>query len=220
MTEDLRLRQWSVPPMWRGETVFILGGGPGLLGVSVPSIPGPVLAINNAWELAPHADLLYFADRRWYEWNRDALSWFRGAYMVTRSNIPPRDGGPRRKDVVKIDRCHQPLSHDPSKIAGWCSGSNSLNIAYLAGAKEVVLLGFNMTPGNWHNKHRVPQKTSHLVDRFIPSMYDMAKELSRTNMKVYNATPGSALECFPIVHPSSFGVSYEAKEHGPRGGVH
>ena len=64
---------WTVEPEWAGETVAILGGGPSLtLGQceAVREAGCRVIAINNAYELAPLAAILYFTDRHWWEWNR------------------------------------------------------------------------------------------------------------------------------------------------------
>lgn len=199
---------WNVPPMWEGETVYVLGGGPSLTRFEVAKLdPSLVLAINNAWELIPECKVLYFADRRWYDWNKDKLAKFQGEHMVTRCNIPIRDGGPRVGEIKRMKRSNLPLSHDPSEVSGWDSGSNSVNIAFLAGAKQVVLLGFDMRPGNWHKNHRVAQNPEHLKNRFIPSLTNMSVELRNTDCSVLNATPNSALKCFPFVNPRDYGVT-------------
>jgi hypothetical protein len=72
---------WRVQPEWRGQTVVIVGGGPSLTKeqvdaaghVVVGRAAPKVIAINNAIELAPWADVLYFCDARWYEWHRDRV---------------------------------------------------------------------------------------------------------------------------------------------------
>ena len=56
---------WSIPPEWTGETAFLLGGGPSLKGFNAECLRGRrVIAINNSWELAPWADVLYFCDEK------------------------------------------------------------------------------------------------------------------------------------------------------------
>lgn len=186
---------WSVPKdVWNGERCFILGGGPSLNDVDVSRLDGRVIAINNAYLKAPKADVLYFADSRWYDWNRDDLHQYEGPLMVTRANL--RNPAHDVKQVGKTLKV--PLSRDPAKIGGLCGGSNALNLAYLFGADPIILLGFDMTPGNWHNLHRTEQKPD-FAARFIPYFERMAVELAKEGRTVVNATPGTAMTCFPIV---------------------
>ena len=57
---------WSAPRLWRGETAFILAGGPSAR-PQVHLLEGQkVIAINSAWKTWPKSDVLYFADGRWY----------------------------------------------------------------------------------------------------------------------------------------------------------
>jgi hypothetical protein len=194
--------------MWAGETVFILGGGPSLARIDCASIKGGlIIALNNAYLLRPDADMLYFADRRWYRWNKDDLHRFTGNLIVSRSFIPERDGGSRVRDIKWIGRAlDNELSREPDQIAGWCSGSNAVNIAFLAGAARVVLLGFDMTPGNWHRLHKEPQNPSQFATRFLPSIEKIGQQAARAGMGCINATPGSALTAFPMADPADFGI--------------
>lgn len=202
MSRQVQDFTWTIPRIWEGKNVFIIGGGRSINSqrelIKSLFIKGPILAINNAWELEQYADMLYFADRQWYQWNKEELGWFKGKYIVTRSYIPDRDGGPRVKDVKVLGKdWGSHLSENPSKVAGWCSGSNAINIAYLAGAKAAYLFGFDMQLGRWHEKHQA-KDDDYYERRFIPSINCMAKQLVG-KMEVYNATPNSRLECFPFV---------------------
>lgn len=199
---------WTVPRVWKGETVFILGGGPSLANIDCASIEGgPIIALNNAYLLRPDADMIYFADRRWYRWNRDDLHRFTGNLIVSRSFIPERDGGSRVRDIKWIGRSvENDLSREPDQIAGWCSGANAINIAFLAGASRVVLLGFDMKPGNWHTLHQTPQTPSYFATRFLPSIEKIGQQAAQAGMGLINATPGSALTAFPMAQPRDFGI--------------
>lgn len=186
---------WAVPRgSWKGETCHILGGGKSLAGLDMGLVKGRIIAINNAYLKAPEADLLYFSDRRWYDWNRDDLHRYAGPLMVTRDVL--------RKpchDVKRIRRTLKtPLSRDPEFVAGLCSGANAINLAWLYGAGTIVLHGFDMRRGNWHDLHRIPQKTDFAL-RFVPYFERMAKELAAEGATVLNATPGSLLDCFPMI---------------------
>jgi len=58
---------WTVPRLWPGETVFIIGGGPSVRGQNIEALRGRrVIAINSSYLVAPWADYLIFADERWW----------------------------------------------------------------------------------------------------------------------------------------------------------
>lgn len=199
---DLQDYNWTVPPMWKGQNVFLIGGGASISSqldlIKTLPIRGPVIAINNAWRLEPYADMLYFADRQWYLNNKDDLIDCHSHMIVSRSFIPDRDGGPRVKQIKLLGRAwSSSLSYHPGRVAGWCSGANAINIAYLAGAKAAYLFGFDMKPGRWHNEYKTEDYSSKYIERFIPSLELMASELEG-KMSVFNCSVDSALTCFPL----------------------
>lgn len=184
---------WIVPVgEWAGETCHILGGGPSLALVDLSALGGRIIAINNAYIGAPKADVLYFSDRRWYEWNRDDLHRYEGPLMVTRSVLKNPS-----HDVKRMGRnLKAALSRDPREVSGLCGGANALNLAFLFGAKRVFLHGFDMRQGNWHDLHRTVTAPFHYKERFMPYFERMAPELEREGVEVINATPNSAMTCF------------------------
>lgn len=186
---------WTIPRgEWKGEAAVILGGGPSLRKDLVPALRGRarVIAVNNAYLLAPWADLLFFADRRWWEWNKHDLGRYEGPLMVTRQRI--EDPRVKRLGRERVEA----LSRNPCVVAGWCGGANAINVAYLYGANPIILMGFDMRPGNWHDLHRLPHAPNQHRERFIPALERMAVELERENVTVLNTNPRSALRCFPF----------------------
>ena len=196
---------WTAPRLWPGETCFILGGGPSLKGFDASMLRGRgrVLAINDAGlVMAPWADCLYFADRKWFEENLEEIDLYTGPtsgerLMVTRAS----DLDAKGRDVKRMVFCrNQPLAQDRAWLAGRSGGANAINLAVHLGASRIVLLGFDMRPsGNWHNRHKRPQKAERYPEAFVPELYQMAPLLARTGVQVLNATPGSALTCFAMV---------------------
>lgn len=196
---------WAVPAgSWVGQTAYILGGGPSLSLVNLADLRaagGRVIAINNAFEIAPWADIVWTADSRWIRWNDDGLGACvrKGLFLfVTRAeNVSA--GFP----VLKLGwEEREPISRRQDAVAGWCSGGNAINLAYLHGAKRIVLFGYDMRPvGNWHNKHKSVARDGIYAEKFIPYIVRMATELHHDGVEVINATPNSGLKCFPIVHP-------------------
>lgn len=203
---------WKVPKDWAGETVFILGGGPSLRGFDAEVLRGKgrIIATNEAGLAgvagaedekphAPWADVLYWADKRWFNWNRDRLGEHTGRYKIARLAPEP----PSEQDIKVLPQGGAPLSDDPSRLAGFCSGGASINLAYLFGASRIVLLGFDMRADgrgdNWHCRHKQGTDKSRYVTHFMPPIAAMAWPLKQRGVEVINCTPGSALSCFPIL---------------------
>jgi len=194
---------WSVPTgAWKGEACFILGGGPSLPVEMVPEFikRGRVIAINTAYKLHPEADICYFADLNFFEWNRRDLHNYTGPLLLTRNDLPHIRCKRKIRRIAHMGGYR--LSRDPGHLAGWCSGSNALNLAYLHGADPIVLLGFDMKPvGNWHSEHKKTTRPDRYEKKYIPFFEAMAPELAKDGIRVLNASPGSALSCFPIIDP-------------------
>ena len=76
---------WPVPREWEGETVFIVGGGPSVLGVDLEVLRGRrVIVINSSVYAVPWADFLYFGDWRWWNEpeNQAAVASFAGRVVT------------------------------------------------------------------------------------------------------------------------------------------
>lgn len=192
-------RFWRIPlGAWAGDPCFILGGGPSLKGFDVPRLKGRgrVIAVNNAGlDLCPWADVLYFADgdQRWWGWNKDRIGLFQGEWLVTRADLKDP---PAQLLRVRHNR-EDPLSTDGWHLSGVCGGANAINLAFCLGASPIILMGFDMRPGNWHNLHKLPPKAGQHRQRFIPAIEAM--RVAMGDHVVLNASPGSALRCWPVV---------------------
>ena len=83
-----------------------------------------------------------------------------------------------------------------SLMTGKNSGYQAIVLAYLAGAARVVLLAYDMHyPGgvaHWHPEHplQVPEEWYVGYAKHFAALVDCG-------MEIVNATPGSALKCFP-----------------------
>jgi hypothetical protein len=195
---------WQIPlGEWAGEAAFILGGGPSLAEVDVEKLRGRgrVIAVNNAgFDVAPWADVLYFADgwHRWLGWNVDRLPEFKGERIVTRARLSPMPDDPRLR---RVNWTYPECAHavDGRGVSGFCGGGNAISLAWQLGASPIVLLGFDMRPGNYHSAHKLPPKPGQHAASFIPAIERMAKAMRGDRRLVVNATPRSALRAFPHV---------------------
>lgn len=184
-----------------GLPAFILAGGPSLKTVDVAQLEGRgnVIAVNLAYRLAPFADCLLFADRRFFRTHHAELASHSASLKVMRAapeiahNVPGV--------VVKLYDGKGALSLDKDKLCGLDGGANAINLAFLMGAKLIVTFGLDMKPvGNWHEPHPFkPTPPRIFKDEYIPRHRAMAAELARRNVTVLNCSPGSACDAYPIV---------------------
>jgi hypothetical protein len=93
------------------------------------------------------------------------------------------------------------ISRDPKKLAhGGNGGYQAINLAALAGAARIVLLGYDLkdTGGkpNWHAEHKV--KRPERAMRGWPARYrELAAELKADGVEVINASEETVLDAFP-----------------------
>jgi hypothetical protein len=85
-------------------------------------------------------------------------------------------------------------------MTGQNSGFQAINLAVLAGAKRIALLGYDMkaTGGkaHWFGDHPI-QTAPSVFSAMINNFPSLVKPLGTLGVEVLNCTPGSALECFP-----------------------
>lgn len=187
------------PDMFQGETVHILGGGPSMADFDCSVLRlDPVIAVNNAGlDIFPDADILFVMDSRWFNWNRHRVGENHSGIRVTRQFQAPTNWQlPWPVTEVEHDKFGD-FSESLDRLAGTHGGAMALNLAALTGAETIILHGFDMRPGNYHTDHKTPSQDHLYQDSFIPSLEGMAPHLARMGVKVGNATPGSALKCFP-----------------------
>lgn len=154
-----------------------------------------IIAVNNAGlDLVPWCDVLFWADKRWLDWNHGRLGEHYGRYKVTRK-VPHVA---TEHDIKVMEFTPKRLSKEQHAVGGWCGGSSAINLAYLMGARVVVLMGFDMRPGNYHSDHKLPHLDGQHRNKFIPTLEDMAPALLSRGVTVINTNPRSALRCFPF----------------------
>lgn len=185
---------WTAPRMWPGETVTILGGGPSLTQQQVDACKGRcrVIAINDAYRLAPFADVLYFCDERWHGWHRDKPEYraFQGL-RVTLDN----------EGIQGAHSLHN-MGWEGLQLCPWglATGRNggiqAINLAVHFGVARILLLGYDMRPGHWHGGHPTETRPGVYAECMLPSFPAVAAALDRLGIECINCTPGSALDVF------------------------
>ena len=96
------------------------------------------------------------------------------------------------------------LSLDPTIVNnGNCSGYGAVNLAFHLGVNRIILVGFDMrvvdSQHNYHNEHRRKMKDDIYQREYIPNFDSIREPLEKEGVVIFNATPESALKCFPMV---------------------
>ncbi len=187
-----------VPRRWPGATFVCIAGGPSLTPQDVDACRGRarLIAVNDAYRLAPWADVLYACDAQWWRWHAEAVRDFAGLKYglkpLARKWVP---------DVqILRNTGREGLETDPGGLrTGQNSGYQAINLAYHLGAAKIILLGYDLQIGpgqrsHWFgdhpNKQRPPLRH---MRQFFPSL---AKGLRDVGVEVINCSPQTALDCF------------------------
>jgi hypothetical protein len=96
----------------------------------------------------------------------------------------------------------QGLEPEPTGLrTGSNSGYQAINLAVHLGAKKIVLLGYDMKQArgrnNWHDEPRPHASQDVYEQSMLPHFASLVDPLRELGVEVINATPDSALECFP-----------------------
>lgn len=196
-----------IPRLFEGKTVAILATGPSLRREDVQAVRAhglPAVAINDAYRLAPWADVLYACDGAWWE-AHDYVRGFAGQRWTQDRGTPtPWDYHAGLEGLNIVDSVPGgEVSDDPARIFdGSNSGFQALQFVWLAGARRAILLGYDMhrTRGRAHffGEHPAGLKRGANYGHFGAIM-DAAAPAFLQRLEVWNASRETALQGFPRV---------------------
>lgn len=190
-----------VPRQWPGSTIVCLGTGPSLTPDQVEFCRGraPVIAIKNAVDVAPWADVVYGAGVDRTNW------WGANGARIARTHQGLRFTLDRTAaawaTVLKIGP-PVGLSTSPDTLAtGRHSGYSAINLAVLLGAARVLLLGYDMRHVGGKHHFFGGHPTGMVPDyREWPKNFrTLIEPLKAFGVSVINCTPGSAIDAFPTM---------------------
>lgn len=219
-----------VLPLWGDLPVVVLGGGPSLTPDQFELVRAAraadavrVIAVNDAYLLAPWADVCYAADAKWFVWHtngidkpglgltaaqvRECWATFAGQKCGVESADPYH---PDDVHILRIAHGAQGLSNDPKAIAtgrqDGCAGHGGfqgLNLATLAGGKVILLAGFDGRPDamgktHFHGDHPLPTPDA-IWDYIRRSFTCVENDLKARGIRVLNCSLQSAIDTFPKV---------------------
>lgn len=222
--------KWKKPKMWKGARAFVLGGGPSINKLDLEKLRQcrehdvnqyRTIAVNTAGKVAPWADILYFSDKAFseWEWNQELIEDFPGLVVTTEHKY---ENHPRVKYLGHAKRGTQKwlLNNNPGLLArGTNSGFAACMLARELGARPIILLGFDMRPvwvknpehkngeeklHNFHKEHGRKVADNRYETQFMRPFADVAEALKEEGTEIINATPGSAMDIFPIANPEEY----------------
>lgn len=185
------------PRIWVGETVVCIASGPSLHVEDVAYVRGKarVIVINNSYQLAPWADCLYACDARWWKWH-DGAKDFPGLKYSLQDARATGYGVTVLKNTGTTG-----LEVKPTGLrTGHNSGYQAINLAVHFGAKQILLMGYDMQRGrdgkvHWHGDHR--QAPSVPFALFRPTFQTLVDPLQKLGVEVINCSRETALTAFP-----------------------
>jgi hypothetical protein len=216
---------WEIPKIWEGGDVWIIGGGSSMprqfnvpeeiiqqveMNQASPSEYSSymkvlhdkhVIGVNMAFELGNWIDMIVFGDSSFLQRTKKGLMKYTGIKVCCH----PASNEHKEKWIKYVDRDRKRqygISENPKQII-WCdhSGGAAINVAYLTGAKRIMLLGFDMCRGkdgksHWHGFYGSPKVQ---YDRFILSFTKIADDLKRLGIEILNVNLNSKINEFPKV---------------------
>lgn len=195
---------WKIPRMWKGETAFIIGGGPSVADIDLtPLRDKHVVGVNTAYQLGPDIiDIIFFGDKKWWRWHHKKLADWPNLIV---SCTPPDKLKLPDKRVLRVARQNKGWSNSPERIA-WNqnTGYAAVNFTACLGVDTIVLLGFDMTSVkkkgeevfHWHKEHPAPRhlRTSHSdFKRFLKYTSTIALGAKNAGITLLNASPVSQI---------------------------
>lgn len=192
-------------PDWRGRTCVVAASGPSLTDAQAEAIEAnqqcTCIVTNTSYQKFLAPDVVYGCDFLWWKVNMQAVKdHYRGNSFV-RYWTQDRAAAERFGLNYVRHESREGLGRTALRTGG-NSGYGAVNLAYLFGAKRILLIGFDMKEGpkgekHWHPDHPKPLVQKQQFHEWIHKFKALADDLKAAGVEVINCTPGSALKCFP-----------------------
>lgn len=158
---------------------IVLATGPSMSQAVADSVRGrgKVIAVSDAYRLAPWADALASTDAAWWRHHK------------------PEFAG-RRFSAVNVEG----VERLPTMPDGLNSGALAVAVARHLGATRIVLLGFDGHGTHYFGEHPEPLKNTTEQRRAIHMLqHDReAQACRRAGVQVWNCTPGTAIKSYLV----------------------
>jgi hypothetical protein len=196
-------------PDWQGKYVAVIGGGASIKRSEVDSLKGrlPVIVINESYQLAAWADVLYSCDHKWWQLRWDAIKDFKGL-KVTQDVLAVATYTELNRLRLRSPKPGEYTDHflmdEYGEIgSGRSSGFQVINWLAQIGVKGIALLGFDAcdidNKIHWHGRHpdqlNNPNQSTYISWKIW--LENAAPKLRELNIEVVNCSMQSAIAYFP-----------------------
>lgn len=161
-------------------TFSILATGPSMSQALADALRGKakVIAVSDAYKLAPWADAMASQDAAWWAEHPEAMRF---------------DG--RKFSGAPVDGVEK-MEFTGGLISGSNSGLLACHVAVMLGAKRILLCGFDMRGSHYFGPHPEPLKNT------TPGRFEVFKkqfaQFRPAGVEILNCTPASGLTCYPV----------------------
>lgn len=207
-----------INPRWTGEPCIVAASGPSL----TPEVSSRVrfarwfygwrvIVVNDAYKAIPRADVLYACDVHWWDVHKNCDGFHGEKWSSHEEQARDKHGNDKREHADKyginlvMGRDGDEFSFDPSFIRyGSNSGFQGINLALLFGCTQIVLVGYDLryVDGKAHFFGNHPPGLPQIRDQDYQNFairFERAQKKLPPHISIVNATPGSALTCFPML---------------------
>jgi hypothetical protein len=212
---------FHITPEWKGQTAYIIGGGPSLLTQNLELLRGRnVIVINSSYQAWPDAQFIVFSDMRWWLDHKKALVDFKGRIVSTARAC---SGLPQLRRVIR--KSTPGLADERGTLmVNKTTLTAAINLAVHLGVNKIVLLGIDQKNGpDGRTHHHAPHQWKQSANCFRRQQADLpriAEDLCKLNIECVNASPDSALTIWPLVKLDDHVAATSCDRDAGSGGQH
>ena len=201
----------KISPDWSDRSCVVMASGPSL----TPDVAHrvrmarwldgwKVIAVNDAYRMLPHADILYGCDWAWWKHHNGAPDFYGQRWTCHSESPDVVDDKSLVADVYPL-KFVRAMNGQGFSAGSDCihygqpqgsSGFQAVNLALLLGAQRVVLVGFDGHAKN--GKHFFGDHPPHL-NRGTDEGYREFAKAYPPDERIVNATPGSSIGVYRFV---------------------
>ncbi|RWF66851.1 hypothetical protein [Mesorhizobium sp.] len=192
---------WAPDRSLEGRTVVLIGGGPSHAEIDLALLKGHRFAAINSGcrkvrPIATKDDILYFTDNSWCEQHLDLIEDWPGLVICANRHAKNRLGERVRYiDILDLTARIGALSEHVQASSGHILAC----LLQEMGATREILVGFECKAvdgrTHGHEDYNGLHDMAVFEGQFLPGWRGLAKVLT---IDVINATPSSAIDCFPF----------------------
>ena len=185
-------------PDWAGRTAVVIANGPSLTREQVQAAGEAdilAVAVNTAYRMVPWAPVFYAGDFLFWKVHAARMRVNQMACLWTCDATAAEHFGLNRWKGANDVGLGEKMIHMNGN-----SGAQAINLAYLFGARKIVLLGFTMREidgkKHFHGDHEAPLVQKQLFAEWLHKMEFVARDAKRLGVDIVNCDPLSAMTCF------------------------